>query len=164
LTDPPDVLRSDQVAQTQVEGSFAFSTRNFLVGMAAFVDFRSLTFAEEGLGEDVAENRGPLPWLARLFFRAPAKRSVQAAAEAWVGTSFTYDGVTYSGGMLPGGPFDNSPASLAAPVKQRNYQAATDPWVTSAPCGRFHVAFVAGGVAPHAGHGPRKSVVECDSA
>jgi CARDB protein len=143
LTDPPDILKSDQVAQKQVEGSFAFSTRNFLHGMAAFIDFRPITFAEEGLGEE-AENRPRIPmWLAHVFGRGKAKPSVRAAAEAWIGTSFTYDGVTYSGGLLPGSPFENSPASLASPVKQRNYQAATDPWVTSAPCGRFHVAYVA---------------------
>ena len=147
LANPPNApdgyLRSDQLAQKQVEGSLAFSTRNPLHGMAAFNDYRAVSIAEHGLGEQARFWSNPLQWLARAVFRTPQKPSVRAAApEAWVGTSFTYDGITWSGGFVPGGPFDNSPASLASPVRAKGYQAATDPWVVSAPCGRFHVVFV----------------------
>ena len=66
----------------------------------------------------------------------------RAAAEAWVGMSRSYDGgLTWSGAFLPGGPFDGSPASLAAPVY--GLQAATDPVVAPGPCGKFYVVFMA---------------------
>lgn len=148
LATPPDApdgyLRSDQLAQKQVEGSLAFSTRNHLKGMAAFIHYGAVSIAELGLGESARSTNNPIQWLARLFFRNRPERPTARAAtpEAWVGTAFTYDLTNWSGGFVPGGPFDNSPASLASPVKQRNYQAATDPWVTSAPCGKFHVVFI----------------------
>ena len=134
-SDPPDLLKTDEIAQKQVEGSHAFSTRNYLHGMFAYIDFRAVILAEEGIGEQALNRSVFKGVLARLLGRPkPRERSVRAALpEAWIGTSFTYDGVTTSGGFLPGGPFDNSPASMASPVKQLGYQAATDPWVTSAP-------------------------------
>ena len=56
--------------------------------------------------------------------------------------STSYDGgQTWSGGLMPGASFDDSPASLASPV--HGLEAATDPVAFAAPCGVFHVAFLA---------------------
>ncbi len=65
-----------------------------------------------------------------------------AASEAWVGMSRSYDGgLTWSGGFLPGAPFDGSSASTASPVY--GLQAATDPVLAPGPCGKFYLVFMA---------------------
>src|SRR5690349_16648390 len=84
---PDGYLRSDQLAQKQVEGSLAFSTRNPLHGMAAFNDYRAVSIAEQGLGDQASVRflDNPLQWLARAIFRTPTRASVRAAGpEAWV--------------------------------------------------------------------------------
>ena len=46
-----------------------------------------------------------------------AERRIEASSEAGIGGGITYDGVNYVGFMVPGGPNDSTPASLAHPGK-----------------------------------------------
>ncbi len=140
-------LKGDQYLQRQVEPTIAVSTRNPDHLISFFNDYRAV---------DVAVDEGPpdpfllalalhpsTMQLARMLSNVlPLLRPPVAAAEAWVGMSRSYDGgLTWLGGMLPGGPFDGSPASLASPVYGR--EAATDPVAGAAPCGYVYVVFVA---------------------
>ncbi len=151
--DPNAYLRGDLYLQRQVEPSIAASTRNPQTILAFFNDYRAVDIAaDKGLGEDRNPAGGLLAWLAPVkqllakAFRRPAPQpraaAPTAAAEAWVGYSRSYDGgLTWSGGFLPGAPFDGSPASTASPVY--GLEAATDPVISAAPCGRFYVVFLA---------------------
>jgi hypothetical protein len=145
-------LKTDLLLQRQVEPDIAVSTRNPQTLLAFFNDYRAVDIPDDpGLGESGNAAGGVLARLrpvGRLLARAlrkpsAARRQVPtAAAEAWVGMSRSYDGgLTWTGGFLPGAPFDPSPASAASPVS--GLQAATDPVVKAAPCGRFYVVFLA---------------------
>ncbi len=150
--DPNAYLKGDLYLQRQVEPSIAASTRNPQMLLAFFNDYRAVDIATDvGIGESQTTG-GLLAWLAPVrsmlakAFRRPAARprvaAPVAAAEAWVGYSKSFDGgLTWSGGFLPGGPFDSSPASMASPV--HGLEAATDPVISAAPCGRFYVVFLA---------------------
>jgi VCBS repeat-containing protein len=146
--DPDWELKGDGYLQRQVEPSIAASTRNPDHLVAFFNDYRAVDIADDvGLGE--TETMVALVTTARTIMMAASWISLpeihlppMAAAEAWVGMSRSYDGgLTWSGAFLPGGPFDASPASLAAPV--HGLQAATDPVVAPGPCGKFYVVFMA---------------------
>ena len=66
-----------------------------------------------------------------------------ASAEAGIGGGVSYDGgVTWQGFMVPGGPNDSSPASLAHPGKALNLQGYSDPWAVSMKDGRVGVAYI----------------------
>ena len=53
----------------------------------------------------------------------PEARKIIASAEAGIGGGVSYDGgTTWQGFMVPGGPNDITPASLAHPGKQLNPQ------------------------------------------
>ncbi len=146
--DPEWELKGDGYLQRQVEPSIAASTRNPDHLVAFFNDYRAVDIADDiGLGE--TETMVALVNVAREIMMAASWISLPeihlppiVAAEAWVGMSRSYDGgLTWSGAFLPGGPFDASPASLAAPVY--GLQAATDPVVAPGPCGKFYVVFMA---------------------
>jgi len=146
--DPEWELKGDGYLQRQVEPSIAASTRNPDHLVAFFNDYRAVDIADDiGLGE--TETMVALVNIAREIMMAASWISLPeihlppiAAAEAWVGMSRSYDGgLTWSGAFVPGGPFDASPASLAAPVY--GLQAATDPVVAPGPCGKFYVVFMA---------------------
>ncbi len=146
--DPEWELKGDGYLQRQVEPSIAASTRNPDHLVAFFNDYRAVDIADDiGLGE--TETMVALVNIAREIMMAATwlplpelQLQPRAAAEAWVGMSRSYDGgLTWSGAFLPGGPFDGSPASLAAPVY--GLQAATDPVVAPGPCGKFYVVFMA---------------------
>lgn len=146
-------LKGDLHLQRQLEPTIAVSTRNPNTVVAFFNDYRAVDIQNDpGLGES-RDSLGSLAWnfLTRVF-RVIARRKAQpagpgipaaaAAAEAWIGGSRSYDGgITWSGLFVPGAPFDSSPASMAAPIK--GLQAATDPVLAAAPCGRFYLAFLA---------------------
>jgi hypothetical protein len=150
--DPNAYLKGDLYLQRQVEPSIAASTRNPQTLLAFFNDYRAVDIAGDiGMGE-TENGAGALAWLSPIrkavawaFRRPPARARVAApaaAAEAWVGFTRSYDGgLTWSGAFLPGALFDSSPASLASPVY--GLEAATDPVVSAAPCGRFYVVFLA---------------------
>ena len=66
-----------------------------------------------------------------------------ASAEAAIGGGVSYDGgITWQGFMVPGGPNDSSPASLAHPGKQYNLQGYSDPWAVSMKDGRVGLAYI----------------------
>jgi hypothetical protein len=145
-----EYLKTDLIAQKQVEGSIAASTRKPDRLVAVFNDYRGVNASDFLLGETPVSDSLINTLIARLFHRPTARdrarQSVRAAggAEAWAGGSISNDGgATWSGLFLPGSPADNSPASLASPLKNYGFQAATDPWIASGPCGYFYVGLVA---------------------
>ncbi len=147
------LVRGDLFLQRQVEPSIAVSTRNPDHLLAAFNDYRAVDFVPDdiGLGERSASAGGPGGLFARLFgwlaprFGRPAPSGLPegaAVAEAWIGLSQSATaGVRWSGWLLPGSPVDTSAVSLLSPV--HGLEAATDPVLAAAPCGRFYLAFVA---------------------
>ena len=63
------------------------------------------------------------------------------ALEAGIGMSVSYDGgLTWTGGFMPGLPFDQSPASVKSPGF--GLEGMSDPVAISAPCGKFYVAYL----------------------
>ncbi len=143
--DPDAYLKGDQYLQRQVEPTYMVSTRNPDHHIVFFNDYRAVDIVpgDVGLGEDRGILKIAADWLQRLFRVAPPtpRPTVRAAAEAFIGYSITYDnGATWTGGMLPGAPYDFSEASLASPI--RGVQAATDPVGTAAPCGKFYLGFI----------------------
>jgi hypothetical protein len=144
--DPDAHLKGDLYLQRQVEPAIGVSTRNASHLVAFFNDYRAVDIPNDpGIGEEPSTQNALVAFLRKLVGlgrRVKPRAAPIAAAEAWIGMSRSHDGgVTWTGAMLPGGPFDNSPASLAAPI--HGLQAATDPVVAAAPCGKFYVAFVA---------------------
>ena len=149
-----DYLRGDLFGQRQNEPSVAVSTVNKDHILAFYNDFRAV---------DLGTTEPPLPddtrallakawdgmngFLTRLAGGtppepAPAMPERAAAAEAWIGMSASYDGgLTWVGGLVPGSPEDDSPASLASPA--HGLLGASDPVVVSAPCGKFFLAWMA---------------------
>ncbi len=148
--DPDAHLKGDLYLQRQVEPALAASTRNPEHLLAFFNDYRAVDVPDDpGLGTtlnvarayDTARTVAAFLGLQLPRLPLPLPETV-AAAEAWVGMSRSYDGgLTWSGALLPGAPFDTSPASLAAPV--HGLEAATDPVLAPAPCGMFYLGFVA---------------------
>ena len=66
-----------------------------------------------------------------------------ASAEAGIGGGVSYDGgITWQGFMVPGGPNDSTPASLAHPGRQLNLQGYSDPWAVSMKDGRVGVTYI----------------------
>ena len=144
---PDEFVRTDAIGQKQMEGAIAASTRAWDVLFAVFNDYRWVQAGDFLTGETTNGGGIMSNLLAWLFHRPrkPAVRPVSAAApaEAWIGGATSNDGgATWSGVFVPGGPFDNSPPSLASPVKALNFESGTDPWIVSAPCGFFHVVWV----------------------
>jgi hypothetical protein len=147
--DPEFFLKGDGYLQRQLEPTICASTRNPNNLIAFFNDYRAV---DEPGGSIPNQNYAVAmamtimrtlmaAVLGPVFPTMPPPLPV-AAAEAWVGMSRSYDGgLTWSGGFLPGAPFDGSPASLASPVY--GLEAATDPVVVCGPCGKAYVIFVA---------------------
>jgi hypothetical protein len=147
-SDPDAHLKGDYYLQRQVEPSIAVSTRNPNHIVAFFNDYRNVEIPDDGgLGQTARAKTGFLErflaWLSRRPSPTPKvpPPTAAAAAEAWVGMARSYDGLTWSGGLVPGALWDNSPASLASPA--HGLEAGTDPVVAAAPCGTFYVVWVA---------------------
>jgi hypothetical protein len=151
---PDDHLRGDLFGQRQNEPSIAVSTVNKDHVLAFYNDFRAVDLGPSepplpsGSGSMLARVwKGAKVLLARLVGRpAPEEPAGDpdraASAEAWIGMSTSYDGgLTWVGGLVPGSPEDDSPASLASPAY--GLQGASDPVVVSAPCGKFFLAWLA---------------------
>ncbi len=149
VEDPSWYLRGDGFANRQVEPTIAASTRNPNHLIAFFNDYRAVDIPNDpeptGLADKDAEDSDVAdPTAIELAQAEPEvqKSAPVAASEAFIGASFSYDlGVTWSGGFLPGGPEDDSPASLASPLK--GLEAGTDPVAVSMPCGIVHVVGIA---------------------
>jgi len=151
--EPDAYLKGDLFLQRQVEPTIAVSSWNSQHLIAFFNDYRAVDIPDDlGVGEDGAgaSSTGTLKSIVAkvLHFLRPG-RDVEtelpeqaAASEAWVGGSRSYDGgITWTGFFVPGGPFDDSPASLASPVK--GFEASTDPVAASGPCGTVYLAYLA---------------------
>ena len=167
IANPDWFLEGDGFLQRQVEPTIAASTRNPNHLIAFFNDYRAVDIQDDpeptGLAENEEEN-APLDEPSveaqaemQLADASPTEAASSedsatatakqqtapvAASEAFIGVSFSYNkGIHWSGGFLPGGPSDNSPASLASPIF--GVQAGTDPIAVAAPCGVVHLVGIA---------------------
>jgi probable HAF family extracellular repeat protein len=153
--DPAAVVKADLLLQRQNETVVAASTRNPDAVLAAWNDYRFVDFT---IGDD-GHGGQPSPFITRLLaklfvrpFMRPVPRRAAMSVGAWTGVGRTCDrGNTWIGGVLPGGPLDNSPASLNSPLKalsnlaetQGGHAETTDPVLVAAPGGKMHL-FVLG--------------------
>jgi CARDB len=148
--DPNDYLRGDLYGQRQGEPDIAFSSLNPDHAMAIYNDFRAVDVPNDATLPDFNSSAIARLWmgartlLARVLGRPapkPAAGPPVAALEAGIGMSLTYDGgMTWTGGFMPGLPFDDSPASSASPAR---LEGMSDPVLLSAPCGRFYAFYLA---------------------
>jgi len=149
---PDAYLKGDLFLQRQVEPTIAVSTRNPDHMIAFFNDYRAVDIPEDlGVGEGGASvSNSSSSLLARVldFFRGRKSEEInlpeQATLfpEAWVGGSRSLDGgLTWSGFWVPGGPFDNSTASLESAVY--GLEAGTDPVAAAGPCGTVYLSWLA---------------------
>ena len=149
--DQNDFLRGDLYGQRQVEPSIVVSSLNKDHMMAFYVDFRTVDVPGGPLPPEGRANSGFASRLwngtRSLFARllggsAPrGKGAPVAALQAGIGMSVSYDGgLTWTGGFMPGLPFDPSPASINSPGFP--LEAMSDPTAIAAPCGRFYVAYM----------------------
>jgi Right handed beta helix region len=146
--DPAAFLKSDLLLQRQNETIMAASTRNPDHLLAAANDYRFVDFPDDPyFGEQGFLTR----LIAKLFRRPAAKIPARAVAAVggWTGLYRSCDrGGTWTGGALPGSPLDQSPASLASPMKllsnsaelQGGHAETTDPVLVAGPSGRMHLA------------------------
>jgi len=141
-----DQFIGDMFRQRQNEGVLGISSVNPSHMMAAYNDYRTVDFAfDQGVGT-------PSPaqsFVAKLwnFLRAPWKRERERdaegeaeeadAAQAWIGLSFTDNGVDWYTGLLPGHPFDTTSGSPLSGL-----EAASDPVLATT-----HNQFFLGGIA-----------------
>ncbi|HVS62060.1 MAG TPA: Ig-like domain-containing protein [Thermoanaerobaculia bacterium] len=150
VENPDWYLEGDGFANRQVEPTIAVSTRNPNHLIAFFNDYRAVDLpdpAPGGLAEK-SEDEGSAEEGSSRLARASGKSETDeeptpvAASEAFIGVAFSYDnGISWSGGFVPGGPEDFSPASLASPL--HGLTAATDPIAVAAPCGFVHLVGIA---------------------
>jgi hypothetical protein len=151
-TDDPsnDYLRGDLYGQRQGEPDIAFSSLNPDHAMAIYNDFRAVDVPADPSLPDFNSSAIARLWsgartlLARVLGRTgpkPAPGPPVAALEAGIGMSVTYDGgMTWTGGFMPGLPFDDSQASRVSPAR---LEGMSDPVLLSAPCGRFYAFYLA---------------------
>jgi hypothetical protein len=156
-TDPAAIVKTDVLQQRQNETVVAASVRNPDHILAAANDYRFVDFPDDvGFGGQSFFAR----LMAKLFGRPSRQMPPKAAAVkgAWTGVYRSCDrGRTWIGGALPGGPIDNSSASVfpdgspKSPLKFLSRDAAlanahgetTDPVLVAGPNGRMHL-FVLG--------------------
>ena len=123
--DELDYLRGDLYGQRQGEPDIAFSSLNPDHAMAIYNDFRAVDVPDDASLPDFNTSTVARLWtgartlLARVLGRPGPKPNPGppvAAVEAGIGMSVTYDGgITWTGGFMPGLPFDDSPASVRFP-------------------------------------------------
>jgi hypothetical protein len=156
--DPQAAYKGDYYLNRQVEATIGASTRNPQHVAAFFNDYRAVDIQED-LGH--GEQQVPVSNLLARVWRSlggvwakltgrrtavgdelPEEEESASAFWAWIGGSRSSDGgQTWSGFMLPGAPFDSSPASVNSPVQ--GLEAATDPKAVWGPCGKLYVAYIA---------------------
>ena len=155
--DPQAAFKGDYYLNRQVEAAIGASTRNPQHVVAYFNDYRAVDIQEDlGHGEQQVPVTGLLARMWRslegvwakltgrrtLKDELPEEEEAASAFWAWIGGSRSSDGgQTWSGFMLPGAPFDSSPASVSSPVQ--GLKAGTDPKAAWGPCGKLYVAFLA---------------------
>ncbi len=153
--DPPaadDYLRGNLLGQRCNEASIGISSINPDHMMVFCNDYRATFNFDDSLVPSgkttliASAWNGIKTFFARLTGRPAPEPEVQkiiASAEAGIGGGVSYDGgTTWQGFMVPGGPNDSTPASLAHPGKQLNLQGYSDPFAVSMKDGRVGVAYI----------------------
>jgi hypothetical protein len=159
-SDPPapdDYLRGNLLGQRCNEPSIGISTINRDHMMVFCNDYRATFNYDDAIVPAGKASFASAVWSGvKTFFawvtgRHKAHRGdpdeegerIIASAEAGIGGGVSYDGgLTWQGFMVPGGPNDNTPASLAHPGKALNLQGYSDPFAVSMPGGRVGVAYI----------------------
>jgi hypothetical protein len=159
-SDPPapdDYLRGNLLGQRCNEPSIAISTINRDHMMVFCNDYRATFNYDDALVPSGKPSFASAVWNGvKTFFawitgRHRSHRGdpeeegerIIASAEAGIGGGVSYDGgLTWQGFMVPGGPNDNTPASLAHPGKALNLQGYSDPFAVSMKDGRVGVAYI----------------------
>jgi hypothetical protein len=153
--DPPaadDYLRGNLLGQRCNEASIGISSINPDHMMIFCNDYRATFNFDDALVPSGKSSLIASVWSGvKTFFAwitgrpAPpaAPRKIIASAEAGIGGGVSYDGgTTWQGFMVPGGPNDDTPASLAHPGKQLGLQGYSDPFAVSMKDGRVGVAYI----------------------
>jgi hypothetical protein len=153
--EPPaadDYLRGNLLGQRCNEPSIGISTINPDHMMVFCNDYRATFNWDDSLVPSGKTTLVASVWsgiktfLAKVTGQpAPQRKAprIIASAEAGIGGGVSYDGgVTWQGFMVPGGPNDSSPASLAHPGKALNLQGYSDPWAVNMKQGRVGVAYI----------------------
>jgi len=113
----------DPYLQRQNEPSIAVSTRNPMHLFAGSNDYRPV---------DMAISEGPLPGVPEGV----------AAGDAWLGLFKSFNGgESWTSGLLPGHPYDQTQAGRNSPLYGRG--VASDPTVRAAPNGLFYYSGIA---------------------
>ncbi|MCG6925709.1 MAG: glycoside hydrolase, partial [Acidobacteria bacterium] len=153
-SDPPaadDYLRGNLLGQRCNEASIGISSINPDHMMVFCNDYRATFNWDDSLVPSGKTTLVASAWNGVKTFFAwltgrpgpePEVQKIIASAEAGIGGGVTYDGVTWQGFMVPGGPNDNTPASLAHPGKQLGLQGYSDPFAVSMHDGRVGVAYI----------------------
>jgi hypothetical protein len=154
-SDPPapdDYLRGNLLGQRCNEASIGISSINPDHMMVFCNDYRATFNFDDSLVPSGKTTlvasvwngvKTFLAWLSGRPAPEPEARKIIASAEAGIGGGVSYDGGTsWQGFMVPGGPNDSTPASLAHPGKQLNLQGYSDPFAVSMRDGRVGVAYI----------------------
>ena len=150
-----DYLRGNLYGQRLNEPAILVSSKNKDHIIMFFNDYRSVDVQEDQAIPGTL--RGPFAnlwygvkgFLARLLGRPartghPEEADRAAFSQAAVGCSVSYDGgLTWTGCFVPGMPFDDTPASLAAPSTVRDLQGKSDPAAAAGAEGRGYLANIA---------------------
>ena len=153
--EPPaadDYLRGNLLGQRCNEASIGISSINPDHMMVFCNDYRATFNWDDSLVPSGKTTLVASVWSGVKTFLAwvtgqpaPQRKAprIIASAEAGIGGGVSYDGgVTWQGFMVPGGPNDSSPASLAHPGKALNLQGYSDPWAVTMKDGRVGVAYI----------------------
>ena len=148
--DQLDYLRGDLYGQRQNEPSVVVSSLNKDHIAVFYNDFRAVDVPNDpplpGLQSSTIAGRlwkGTRSLFAKLLGMEPPERkgAPVVALEAGIGMSVSYDGgLTWTGGFMPGLPFDQSPASVKSPGF--GLEGMSDPVAAGGACGRFYVAYL----------------------
>ena len=159
-SEPPaadDYLKGNLLGQRCNEPSIGISSINRDHMMVFCNDYRATFNFDDSLVPSGKTTLVAAVWneiktfMARLTGRHKGPRGeseeegegIIASAEAGIGGGVSYDGgITWQGFMVPGGPNDSSPASLAHPGKAINLQGYSDPFAVSMKDGRVGVAYI----------------------
>jgi hypothetical protein len=148
---PDDYLRGNLLGQRCNEPSIGISSINRDHMMVFCNDYRATFNWDDSLVPSGKTTLVASAWNGVKTFMAwvtgrPAPQRqgprIIASAEANIGGGATYDGITWHAFMVPGGPNDNTPASLAHPGKALNLQGYSDPVAVSMEDGRVGVAYI----------------------
>ena len=147
-----DYLRGNLLGQRCNEPSIGISSINRDHMMVFCNDYRATYNFDDSLVPSGKTTLVASAWNGVKTFMAwvtgrpgpqPKAPRIIASAEAGIGGGVSYDGgTTWQGFMVPGGPNDSSPASLAHPGKALNLQGYSDPWAMSMKDGRVGVAYI----------------------